>query len=165
MMTFFRATFLVLCLQLGTIPVAFAEGTNVTFGGIKADTSLPVEVTADSLSVAQANGKAVFAGNVLVTQGEMRMTAAEITVEYEEGGKGIKTLYATGKVLLVNATDAVEADQAEYTIATGQVVLSGSVLLTQGQATISGQEMLVDLKSGTGKMQGRVTTTFIPSKK
>ncbi|MEI2685310.1 MAG: lipopolysaccharide transport periplasmic protein LptA [Cypionkella sp.] len=164
-MTLFRTTLLTLCLLLANLSGANAEGTNVTFGGIKADTSLPVEVTADSLSVNQADGQAVFSGNVLVTQGEMRMTAAEITVQYEEGGKGIKTLHATGKVLLISAADAVEADTALYTIATGQVALTGSVLLTQGQATISGQQMLVDLKSGTGKMQGRVTTTFIPGKK
>ena len=68
-------------------------------------------------------------------------------------------------MLLVSAADAVEAENAVYTIASGQVLLTGSVLLTQGQATISGQEMLVDLKSGTGKMLGRVTTTFVPGKK
>lgn len=164
-MTRFRTAVLSLCLLLPGLPSAYAQDTNVRFGGIKADTSLPVEVTADSLSVNQADGEAIFSGNVLVTQGEMRMTAGEIAVEYEDGGKGIKTLHATGKVLLVSAADAVEADAALYTIATGLVTLTGSVLLTQGQATISGQEMVVDLKSGTGKIQGRVTTTFIPGKK
>ena len=164
-MTLFRTALFVTCLLISSIPAAYADGTSVAFGGIKADTTLPVEVTADSLTVNQADGNAVFSGNVLVTQGEMRMTAAEITVEYQEGGKGIKTLHATGKVLWVSAADAVEAENAVYTIASGQVLLTGSVLLTQGQATISGQEMLVDLKSGTGKMLGRVTTTFVPGKK
>lgn len=146
-------------------PMALAEGTNVTLGGFKGDTSAPVEVTADSLSVDQGSGQAVFQGNVLVKQGQMRMTAAQITVEYEEGGKGIKTLHATGKVVLVNATDAAQSDTATYTIASGEVLMQGNVLLTQGQATISGEKMLVDLKSGTGNMQGRVTTTFTPGVK
>lgn len=162
-MTLLRnALFVILALLAG---VANAEGTNVSFGGFKGDTSAPVEVTADSLSVNQANGQAVFSGNVLVKQGQMRMTAGEITVEYEEGGKGIKTLNATGKVVLVNATDAAQADSATYTIGSGEVLMKGNVLLTQGQATIAGEEMLVDLKSGTGKIQGRVTTTFTPGAK
>ena len=139
-----------------------AAQTNVAFGGLKADTSLPVEVKADSLEVDQATGRAVFKGNVLVVQGEMRLTAAEIRVEYSADGKGIDKLYATGDVLIVNASDAAEAQQAVYTIATGEVVMTGGVLLTQGQTAIAAQRMVIDLKTGTGRLEGQVSTTFTP---
>lgn len=161
--SFSRSIFLVVL--LGTAGTAYAEGTNVAFGGLKADTTLPVEMNADSLSINQADGTAIFAGNVLVTQGAMRMTAAEIRVEYSADKKGIEKLYATGKVLIINATDAAEADQAIYTIDSGQVVMTGDVLLTQGQAAMSAEKLILDLKSGTGRMEGRVTTTFTPGKK
>ena len=39
---------------------------------------------------------------------------------------------------------------------------SPSVVLTQGAAAIKGQKLSVDLKSGTGRMEGGVTTTFVP---
>lgn len=152
----------ILCLALAH-PAA-AEGTNVAFGGLRADTSLPVEVKSDSLSVNQADGQAVFTGNVLVTQGEMRLSATEIKVEYSADKTGIAKLYATGKVLLVNAKDAAQADQAVYTIATGEVVMTGNVLLTQGQAAMSAENLVIDLTSGTGRLEGRVTTTFTPGK-
>lgn len=139
-----------------------AAQTNVAFGGLKADTSLPVEVKADSLEVDQVTGRAVFKGNVLVVQGEMRLTAAEIRVEYSADGKGIDKLYATGDVLIVNASDAAEAQQAVYTIATGEVVMTGGVLLTQGQTAIAAQRMVIDLKTGTGRLEGQVSTTFTP---
>ena len=141
---------------------AAAQGTNVSFGGLKADTRLPVEVTAENLSVNQADGSAVFTGDVLVKQGEMRLQAAEIRVEYGASSNVINRLHATGGVLLVNPTDAAEAAAAVYTIATGEVVMSGNVLMTQGQTAIKGQTLVINLKTGTGRMEGGVTTTFMP---
>jgi lipopolysaccharide export system protein LptA len=134
----------------------------VAFGGLKADTRLPVEVTAENLSVNQADGTANFSGNVLVKQGEMRLSAAAIRVEYSADGKEINRLHASGGVLLVNATDAAQAAEAVYTIASGEVVMTGNVLMTQGQTAIKGQRLVIDLKSGTGRMEGGVTTTFTP---
>jgi lipopolysaccharide export system protein LptA len=64
--------------------------------------------------------------------------------------------------LVVNATDAAEAAAADYTIATGEVVMTGGVLMTQGQAAIKGERLVINLKTGTGRMEGGVTTTFTP---
>jgi lipopolysaccharide export system protein LptA len=141
---------------------AQAQTAKVAFGGLKQDTSLPVEITADSLEVSQTDGQATFSGNVLVGQGEMRLTAARMRVEYDADGKGIKTLHATGGVTIVNATDAAEAAEAVYTIASGNVVMTGNVLLTQGPNAISGERLVLDLKAGTGVMEGRVKTVFTP---
>jgi lipopolysaccharide export system protein LptA len=101
-------------------------------------------------------------GDVLVKQGEMRMQAGEVRVEYDATGKSISRLLATGGVLVVNATDAAEAAAADYTIATGEVVMTGGVLMTQGQAAIKGERLVINLKTGTGRMEGGVTTTFTP---
>ena len=139
-----------------------AQGTTIDFGGLKTDTTLPVEVTADSLTVTQTDGVAVFSGNVLVTQGDMKLSAGEVRVEYGTDGTGISRLFASGGVTLKAGTDAAEAVEAVYTVATGEVVMQGHVLLTQGQAAISGEKLVVSLKDGTGKMEGRVTTTFVP---
>lgn len=157
----FIPIFLAAALAAGAAPV-LAQGTNVSFGGLTADTRLPVEVTAESLTVSQADGTAVFVGNVLVIQGEMRIQADEIRVEYDTDGKAIRRLHASGGVLLVNATDAAEAQTATYTIASGVVEMTGDVLMTQGPAAIKGQKLTIDLKTGTGRMEGGVTTTFTP---
>lgn len=150
-------------LLLAAAPLASAaQGTQVAFGGVRQDPTLPVEVTADSLQVNQTDGTAVFTGNVLAVQGEMRLTARAVRVEYAEGGGAIGKLHASGGVTLVNATDAAEAAEAVYTLATGSVVMTGSVLLTQGQNAISGERLVLDLKAGTGVMEGRVKTVFQP---
>jgi lipopolysaccharide export system protein LptA len=151
----------VLALWLAAAPV-LAQGTQVAFGGVKQDPTLPVEVTADSLQVNQSDGTAVFKGNVLAVQGEMRLTAGEVRVEYAQGGGAIERLHASGGVTLVNATDAAEAAEAVYTLASGNVVMTGNVLLTQGQNAIAGEKLVLDLKAGTGVMEGRVKTVFQP---
>ncbi len=141
---------------------AMAQQAQVAFGGLKQDTSLPVDIQADSLTVNNADGSAEFAGNVLVGQGDMRLAAGTIRVEYGADGKSINRLIASGGVTLANGAEAAEAQEAIYTIATGEVVMTGDVLLTQGQTALSGQKLIIDLKAGTGRMEGRVQTTFIP---
>ena len=151
----------VLVLGLTSAP-ASAQQANIAFGGMKQDTTLPVEVDADNLSINNADGAAVFSGNVIVVQGEMRLTAGEVRVTYTADGGGIDTLIASGGVTLINAADAAEAQEAVYTIASGNVVMTGDVLLTQGPNAISGQKLVINLKDGSGLMEGRVKTVFSP---
>ncbi len=154
-----------LTFAFGILPLAGlaqVTGAQVAFGSLKGDPTLPVEVTADQLTVNQASGTAVFVGNVLVDQGTMRLTAAEVQVDYAADGKKIARLHATGGVTLANGGEAAEAQEAVYTIDTGTVVMTGDVLLTQGTSALSGKQLTVDLATGTGVMEGRVQTVFIP---
>lgn len=156
---------LVAVLALACLPAAaLAQGATVAFGGLKQDPTLPVEVEADTLTVNQSDGSAVFTGNVLVGQGVLRLTAQTVRVEYSPGGNDIQRLHATGGVTLANGTEAAEAREAVYTIASGEVVMTGDVLLTQGASALSGQKLVVDLTTGTGRMEGRVQSVFTPGK-
>jgi lipopolysaccharide export system protein LptA len=151
-----------LILSAGLAGAAFAQEATIAFGGLKQDTTLPVEVQADQLAVNNADGSAVFTGNVLVGQGEMRLAAGEVKVKYGADGKSIDTLVASGGVTISNLADAAEAREALYTIDSGVVVMTGDVLLTQGASAIAGQKLTINLKTGTGVMEGRVSTTFVP---
>ena len=136
---------------------------NVTFGGIKADTSAPVELSADSLSVNQADGTAQFSGNVVIGQGEMRLSADEVTVIYADGDQQkISTLKAKGGVTLVNGPDAAEAAEADYNVESGDIALSGDVVLTQGANVLRGDKMRVNLTTGTAQVDGRVRSILQP---
>lgn len=135
-----------------------AQGTNVAFGTIAQDTDLPVEVTADNLSVDQETGVAIFTGNVLIGQGEMRLSAPRVLVVYLAEQKGIERLEATGGVTLVSGPDAAESDRADYSITDGVIVMTGNVLLDQGPNALSADRMTVQLDDGTAQMSGRVKT-------
>ena len=137
-----------------------AAQTSIDLGGITADPTAPVEVTADSLSVDQASGSATFSGNVLIAQGDLNVTAGSVDVIYDEASGDISRLQASGGVTLATATEAAEAQSATYDLASGTLTLTGDVLLTQGQSALSAQEMTVDLASGRAEMTGRVRTVF-----
>jgi len=144
---------------------SLSQGAEIAFGALAHDQTLPVEVTADRLTVDQADGTAIFTGGVLVGQGDMRLSAREVLVVYaagaEESGR-IARMEASGQVVLALGAEAAEADKAVYSIDDGTIVMTGSVLLTQGQSAISGERLVVHLDSGTGTMEGRVRTVLQP---
>ena len=135
-----------------------AQGTSVAFGTITQDTTAPVEVTSDELSVDQETGRAVFVGNVIVGQGELRLAAQKVTVIYREESAGIERMIATGNVTLVSSLGAAEAERADYKIDSGEIIMTGNVLLTQGLSAIASDKMVIYLKDGTANMTGRVKT-------
>ena len=157
-----RTSLIASALLLATAGAGLAQGMSVGFEGLRQNTSAPVEVTADELTVNRAAGGATFAGNVLVVQGEMRLSAGKVDVEYAADGQGIRRLVASGGVTLATPSDAAEAQQATYEVGSGALVMSGAVLLTQGPSTISGERLTADLRAGTGRMEGRVKTLFKP---
>lgn len=140
-----------------------AAAQTVAFGGITADVTAPVEIAADSLQVDQSTGEAVFSGNVVIGQGEMRLSAEQVTVIYApDTNQKISRLHATGQVTLVNGPDAAEAQDAVYDVASGNVTLTGDVMLTQGQSVLSGEKMDVNLSTGTASVSGRVRSVLQP---
>ena len=139
-----------------------AAQTNLTLGAVNADPSAPVEISADSLSVDQDTGVATFSGNVEVGQGDMRLAAAEVVVNYNDQTGEIDSLTVTGGVTFVTPTEAAEAERAEYDISGGMLVLIGDVLVTQGPSAISADQMRIDLQTGNALMAGRVRTILNP---
>jgi lipopolysaccharide export system protein LptA len=152
-----------LCLMVAmTAQFAAAQTAGVAFGGIKGDPTLPVDVTAETLTISQKDGSAEFAGKVLVIQGAMRLSADLLRVEYKADKSGVARLFASGNVLLVNATDAAAADEAIYSVDEGQVVMLGNVRLSQGATILTAPKMTVDLITGLGTLEGGVKTSFAP---
>ena len=151
-----------LVLLLCVPSLVVAQQANIAFGAAPQDTDQPVEVTADSLSVDQESGRAVFSGSVLAAQGEMKLSADRVLVVYAAESDRIVRLEATGGVTLVSGADAAEAQSADYDIDAGQIVMRGDVVLLQGDNVLNAQSMTVDLTTGTARMDGRVRTIMAP---
>ena len=159
-----RALFLALAVGLTTMPPASAQTATVGFGAGNFDNSAPVEVAADSLEVDQATGRATLTGNVVIAQGELRLSANIVTVDYAitDGTRTIERLNATGDVLIVAGEDAAEGQEAVYTLGTSDIQLSGDVVVTQAGNTLAGDRLSINLDSGAGTVTGRVRTTLQP---
>lgn len=158
-----RFSWTALCLLLLALPGAgLAQGAQVAFGDSQQDSDLPVEVTSENLDVNQDDGTAVFIGNVVVGQGEMRLFAPRVLVIYKEDESGIDRLEATGGVIVISGEDAAEGDKADYFVDTGMIEMEGSVLLVQPRQTLTSDKMVVDTRDGTAQMTGRVKTILQP---
>lgn len=148
---------------LAIVPTLALSQAQVPLGGMRGDPTKPVEITSDALDVSQNDNTAVFTGNVVVVQGDLKLTAPSVRVLYTDpsaGPRKIARVNATGGVTLVSPTEAAEGQEAVYTPDNGAVVMTGNVTLTQGPNVITGDRLNVDLNTGTGKMEGRVKTVL-----
>ncbi len=152
----------------------------------------PVSIDADKLVYYDKERKAVYSGNVVVIQGDTKMTCSIMTVFLDHsaapatGGpaanapapagagdgpsanSGIKHLEATGPVTVISKTQVATGDNASYDKAENKVLLIGHVTLSDGQNVTKGDKLTYDLKTSqatidTGSKTGRVHGQFIPS--
>jgi lipopolysaccharide export system protein LptA len=162
---------------------AAAQEGGSPFGGFKHDRTQPIEITADSLEVREAEGRVIFAGDVVAGQGDLRLTTQELSVWYggEEadeadaaqaadagplGGAGgeIDRLRADGEVFMTSGEEAARGAWAEYDVTAGIVTMGGGVVLSQGPNAVSGERLRIDLNSGQGRIEGgRVRSVFRPT--
>lgn len=151
---------------------ATAQSSN-PFGGFKHDRTQPVEITSLSLEVFQDKNLAVFEGDVIASQGTMRLNSSRLEVIFDpdndsdsESG-AIKHMTAIGEVFISNGAETAHGDEAVYNVETGIIDMTGDVVLTQGENVIAGSTLKIDVDAGTGRIeatQGRVTSIFTPRK-
>ncbi len=149
----------------------------------------PVSIDADKLVYYDKEQKAVYSGNVVVIQGDTKMTCSVMTVfldrsptpgakgaaaEPAQGqsgpaaGSGIKHLEATGPVTVVSKTQVATSDNGVYDKQENRVQLIGHVTLSDGQNTTTGDKLTYDLKTGlatidTAAKGSRVHGQFLPN--
>ncbi|MFY9970127.1 MAG: LptA/OstA family protein [Roseiarcus sp.] len=153
----------------------------------------PISIDADKLVYYDKERKAVYSGNVVVIQGDTKMTCSVMTVFLDRSpspaanapaeapapapaaagdgpsaNSGIKRLEATGPVTVVSKTQVATGDNATYDKAENRVQLIGHVTLSDGQNVTKGDKLTYDLKTSqatidTGSKTGRVHGQFLPS--
>ena len=151
-----------IALCLASAATVSAQEFKVDFGVSTSDRDAPIEVSANALSVDQATGKAIFDGDVEITQGNMRLTAALVNVVYDEAGNKIAQLLAAGGVNIESGKDSAEADTAEYDVESGVIRMAGNVALLQQGTRITAGKMDVNLNDNTAAFHGRVRTVLQP---
>lgn len=128
---------------------------------------LPIEVTADTFTVDEANNQAVFDGSVVITRDGLDMRAQTVRISYGEGGQtDIRDLVATGNVRIRAAGQDAVGDRATFDPRSQILKLTGNVRVTSAQGTVKGPDLTIDLARNTsvfsGGSGGRVTGVFTP---
>ena len=147
----------------------------------KADREKEIQVIADRLAADDAKKESVYEGNVVITQGTMRITSARIVVR--EDPEGYRTYVATGAPLTFRQKrDKVEdwiegfAQRAEFDDRSEKLRLYSGAKLKSSQGELTGDFISYDrgkeFFEGTGAAPGapaspgsRVKATIVPQKK
>jgi len=131
-------------------PVSALKGHN---------SNAPVDVTADRIEVQDRADRAIFAGNVHVTQAELTLETPRLTVAYSGGQGGgtnvqIRRLDAAGGVVVRSPSETARGDFGVYDLNRKLITLVGNVQLNRGESQIIGSRLVIDLNSGRAVIDG-----------
>ena len=145
---------------------------------IAASSDAPVDVTADRLEAMNQNCSAVWSGSAEAVQDQSRLRANTITL-YNQiiGGKAgncgvLERMEAVGEVFYVTPQQTVRGDSAVYTSSNDILVMSGQVIVAQGDNVLRGDRLSIVVKTGQATMEtgskgrgkpGRVRGVFYPN--
>src|SRR3954470_10161208 len=140
---------------------AFAQSKQVQpVSALKGHNSnAPVDVTAERIEVQDRADRAIFAGNVHVTQAELSLDTARLTVAYsggqsQPGGVQIRRLDAAGGVVVHSPSETAKGDFGIYDLDRKLITLIGNVQLTRDQNLVNGARLVIDLDSGRAVIDG-----------
>jgi lipopolysaccharide export system protein LptA len=140
---------LILAVLLGLSGPALAQGKKDAGILGNHDTDKDVNLSADKMQ-ADLKGKTVtYTGNVIGVQGDIRLRANTMKADQLN-----RKIYASGKVVVDSpASGTVTGDNGVYDLTKKLVTLSGHVVLhKQGQATMSGSLLTVNMVTGIANL-------------
>lgn len=122
------------------------------------NTDAPIDVDAKAIDVLDANGKAIWSGDVRITQGDMKLNADTVTVFYSRSKSGgnptIERLDAQNNVKLVTPSETATGRYGIYDVAQKTITLVGGVTLSHGESVLHGARLAIDLETGRSKLDG-----------
>ena len=152
---------------------AFSAAGPFNGNGLGFDSGKPIAVNADSFLADLKGETGTYTGNVIVTQGEVKLHADEVTV-LAPGGRAAR-MEAKGHVVVDSPSGQAVGDNGVYDVAQQNLRLTGHVVLTQDANVMRGSELQVSMATGIatlsaapqtpGQPQGRVQGLFVPAQK
>ena len=123
------------------------------------NSNAPVDVTADRIEVQDRADRAIFAGNVHVTQAELTLETPRLTVAYSGGQAGgtsvqIRRLDAAGGVVVKSPSETARGDFGIYDLDRKLITLIGNVQLSRQNDRVNGARLVIDLDSGRAVVDG-----------
>lgn len=155
---------------LGLLCALAVLGATATAQALKSDAAQPINIRAASVDLNEKTGVAVYRGQVVMTQGSLRLEADRVDVATREGR--LERAQAFGKpARLRSLNDAGQELQARATRidyqATQRVVdLQGAVWLKRGEDVFTGGTARYELDTqrftARGENDGHVTAVLQP---
>lgn len=101
----------------------------------------------------QTTDRISLRGRAEITQGQNRLRAEAITA-YRDAQGQFTRVEATGTVYFVTPTQSMRGDRAVYTLANGELVVTGNVILNQGKNVLTGGRLTYNVNTDAATMSG-----------
>lgn len=136
------------------------------------DSKQPVEITSDQLEVHQLENVAIFTGNVVAIQNDVRLKSDKMTVHYtssEEKAAApkpaadnaastqkqtIKKIDVEGNVFLATPEETASGARGDYDVVGEEIHLYDNVVLTRGANTLKGNQLTYNFTTGRSVITG-----------
>jgi len=138
----------------------------------------PVEITSKKGEYLQNEGRGVYTGDVVATQGESRITTDKLTVicsktkpaaGEEAVCEAMEQLVAEGRVYYTAPDVKIRGDRARYDYPTDTITITGDVILSRGnEGVVRGTQVVYMVAEGRTVItagSNRVTSIFTPASK
>jgi lipopolysaccharide export system protein LptA len=136
-----------------------------TLGGAQtAPNSSDAPIAYSSDDVEYAGDTLILIGRAELIQGQNRLRADRLSGFSQTGDSRME---ATGNVYFVTPDQTIRGDRAVYTTANDTIVVTGDVILTQGQNVATGSRLTYNTRTESARLEGgsngRVQGVFYPS--
>ena len=138
----------------------------------------PVEITSKQGEYLQNQGRGVYTGDVVATQGESRITTDKLTVICSKSApaageepvcEAMEELIAEGRVYYTAPDVKIRGDRAEYDYPSDTITITGDVILSRGnEGVVRGTQVVYKVGEGRTVITAgtkRVTSIFTPASK
>lgn len=157
-----RGIILALAVTIAALPAIALEG----------DEDQPILIEADDVEVLEADSISVYVGNVVVTQGSLRLTGDHVTVYHREDRRPRFVIALGAPAHLKQRLDDDQgellafAKRMEYDVDKDELILIGEGLLIQGEDRVTGERIVYDRARAHFRAggAGRVRITIVPEK-
>jgi len=161
------------------LTLLFVSGANAATNSkntpSKPDEQQPVNISANSLKASEKEGKSIYSGNVVVTQGSLTLKGDVINISHPNNQ--LTEVVATGKQASFKRFSQVDqtwlkgkANRIEYHAQNRTVLLIGNAQVEQpGKHIIKGPKLFYDIANQTLQAQStetekeRISVTFTPA--
>lgn len=142
----------------------------------------PADISAETFVYESADCRATYQGNVEMIQGQARLRSPRVDAYYTrvaspQGGAPrcgteVDRIEAAGPVYYVTPEQSATADRGVFTQANETIVLTGNVVLTQGQNVMTGARAVMNTRTRDARVEsgpasqsrGRVRSVLFPDR-
>jgi lipopolysaccharide export system protein LptA len=158
---------LALACALGATAQPAGQTQSTTMQGMSMNRDQPVRIESNTLEVRDKSRQATFSGDVKLVQGDTTLKCKVLVVFYEDTaapskkgapaaqgapqaqkGQQIKRAEARGDVFVTQKDQTASGENGVFDLKSNTIVMTGTVVVTQGQSVMRGDRMVVNLTTG-----------------